>query len=242
MDVNLRGLFMKRILIVLLITLIALTSLSAKSYVGLSLSPYFEFGSSSWMGKTDDSDAILGTHEERLFVFGTDIRLDAGFYMTWDKHSFGIELGTGFALPVIHKNDIGNVKPKIDDVPLYTYALFPYLALSYVYAPTERFSFGVALGIESTVGWLNEKVKGVGRAEGNAYDLYKYFIDIPMMYSFTDDWALRFGVSASMTPIIIPEIYDRTIYDSSENSIYSSSSAVSTICRIKPYIGAAYTF
>lgn len=239
MDVNLRGLFMKRILIFLLITLIALTSLSAKSYVGLSLSPYFEFGSGAWTGKSGDDN---WAHNEESFAFAGELRLDVGLYKTWDKHSLGIEIGTGFGLPIIHKNKAEEANPYVDDIPLYTYALFPYLALSYVYAPTERFSFGVALGIESTVGWLNEKVKGVGRAEGNAYDLYKYFIDIPMMYSFTDDWALRFGVSASMTPIIIPEIYDRTIYDSNGNSVYSSSSVISMVYRIKPYLGAAYTF
>lgn len=239
MDVNLRGLFMKRILIVLLITLIALTSLSAKSYVGLSLSPYFEFGSGAWTGKSGDDN---WAHNEESFAFAGELRLDVGLYKTWDKHSLGIEIGTGFGLPIIHKNKAEKANPYVDDIPLYTYALFPYLALSYVYAPTERFSFGVALGIESTVGWLNEKVKDGGRAEGNAYDLYKYFIDIPMMYSFTDDWALRFGVSASMTPIIIPEIYDRTIYDNNGNSVYSSSSVISMVYRIKPYIGAAYTF
>lgn len=38
---------MKKIAAVLLLLLITLSSMGAKSYVGLSLSPYFEFGSGS---------------------------------------------------------------------------------------------------------------------------------------------------------------------------------------------------
>ena len=122
---------MKKIAAVLLLLLITLSSMVAKSYVGLSLSPYFEFGSGSWMGKDGDSDAAINvTHDEKLFVFGAEFRLDLGLYKTWGKHSLGVEVGTGIALPVIHKNDVGNAAIQINDIPLYTYALTPYIALT----------------------------------------------------------------------------------------------------------------
>ena len=89
MDVNLRGLFMKRILIFLLITLIALTSLSAKSYVGLSLSPYFEFGSGAWTGKSGDDN---WAHNEESFAFARldDVRHYAVFFPALRRNGFRI--------------------------------------------------------------------------------------------------------------------------------------------------------
>lgn len=108
---------MKKIAAVLLLLLITLSSMGAKSYVGLSLSPYFEFGSGSWMGKDGDSDAAINvTHDEKLFVFGAEFRLDLGLYKRWGKHSLGVEVGTGIALPVIHKNDVGNAALQVNDL------------------------------------------------------------------------------------------------------------------------------
>ena len=234
---------MKKIVAVSLLLLITLSSMGAKSYVGLSLSPYFEFGSGSWMGKDGDSDAAINvTHDEKLFVFGAEFRLDLGLYKTWGKHSLGVEVGTGIALPVIHKNDVGNAALQINDIPLYTYALTPYAALTYLYSPTNDFSFGAGLGIESTVGWLNERLDDGDAAKGHAYDYFKYFIDIPMMYSFTDTWAMRWGISVSMTPLLMIENYTREVYDNTGELLYDTMSSASIIFRIKPYIGVAYTF
>ena len=67
---------------------------------------------------------------KNYFFFGAEFRLDLGLYKRWGKHSLGVEVGTDIALPVIHKNDVGNAALQINDIPLYTYALTPYIALT----------------------------------------------------------------------------------------------------------------
>ena len=217
----------------LLITLLALLScLYSRGYIGFSVSPYFDGGSVSWLNNMNSSDDAL-TFKADHFEFGTEINIDFGLYKDWGKHSFGGEAGLGIALPIINRNGV-------DDYPLYTYAFTPYLAASYAYAPREDIRISFSLGLGSSLGKLDEKTDDGLRLEGHTYDL-EYFSNLSVMYSFSPEWALRGGISATFTTLILPEDFKKFVYDENGNKIDEDYSALAVIYSIEPYIGIAYT-
>ena len=62
------------------------------------------------------------------------------------------------------------------------------------------------------------------------------------MYSFSHEWALRGGISATFTTLILPEDFKKFVYDENGNKIDEDYSALAVIYSIEPYIGIAYTF
>ena len=227
---------MKKVVSIIVALLFSLTFLNAKSHIGINISPYFDGGSISWIHTSGRNESENLTYDVKHFVFGTEIDLDLGFYKTWGRHSVGGEFGLGIAMPII---SMANGEKAI---PLYDIALLPYVAAAYSFNFSDDFAISFALGLESTIGYLDEEMDNGNTVKGNAIDIVKYFARLSVMYNFTPSWALRAGVDATLTPFIIPEIYRKEIYDESERELDVDSSALAIIYHIEPFIGASFTF